>query len=372
MMVVVCQKCRCSNQFGTLFCRNCGEKLKIVDQNHPDFKASVAIKKVLFKIINLVVVFGFIAFVGALFVPFGLPPEKVLSGEDIKKAKEDCDAIDSALASGRGSVVFTFNPERASWGMNYLLDEKRPMPPVPAVRSNFGSSSRVSGASVSAQSARSSASPAISRSPLQSRSSGPMKLSSEGGALQSRSSGPMKLSSEGGALKSRSSGAGKLSEIPAPQPQPAEAAPAPTQAEQAVEATPEAGVWKGHSGPQTHKAEAAAPADSIFTSKYEVGINKNMEVSVILAGKMLYYLPYRLELVGELKDSEPDKDGNTKPSFTLKKTKFGHITFPSFLKNQGIELFKLMASDKKIKAYGDRIKAINVESEDAIQVTVQR
>lgn len=196
-----------------------------------------------------------------------------------------------------------------------------------------------------------------------------MKLT-DGNSLQSRSSGPIKLT-DGGSLQSRSSGPMKLTSIPAPQPKAAEPAPAPA-AEQAVEATPEAGVWKGHSGPQTRKAEAAAPADPIFTSKYEVAINKNLEVSVILAGKMLYYLPYRLELVGELKDSEPDKDGNTKPSFTLKKTKFGHVTFPSFLKNQGIELFKLMASDKKIKAYGDRIKAINVESEDAIQVTVQR
>ena len=370
MMVVVCQKCRCSNQFGTLFCRNCGEKLKIVDQNHPDFKATVAIKKIFFKIINLAIVLGFIAFVAALFVPFGLPPEKVASGEDIKKAQVDCDAIDAALASGKGSVVFSFSPERASWGMNYLLDEKRPMPPVPAVRTSSSSGSRASRASVSAPPARGvSASPAISHTPLQSRSSGPMKLT-DGNSLQSRSSGPIKLT-DGGSLQSRSSGPMKLTSIPAPQPKAAEPAPAPA-AEQAVEATPEAGVWKGHSGPQTRKAEAAAPADPIFTSKYEVAINKNLEVSVILAGKMLYYLPYRLELVGELKDSEPDKDGNTKPPFTLKKTKFGHVTFPSFLKNQGIELFKLMASDKKIKAYGDRIKAINVESEDAIQVTVQR
>jgi hypothetical protein len=87
---------------------------------------------------------------------------------------------------------------------------------------------------------------------------------------------------------------------------------------------------------------------------------------------MLYWIPYRMELAGELKDSEPDKAGNTKPSFTLKAAKFGHITFPSFLKNQGTELFKLLVSSKKIKAYSDRIDAINVESEDAIKVTVSR
>ena len=56
MMMVVCQKCRCSNQFGTLFCRNCGEKLKIVDQNHPDFSTGKTIKKIIVKIINLAIV----------------------------------------------------------------------------------------------------------------------------------------------------------------------------------------------------------------------------------------------------------------------------------------------------------------------------
>jgi hypothetical protein len=344
MMVVVCQKCRCSNQFGTLFCRNCGEKLKIVDQNHPDFSTGKTIKKIIVRIINLVIVLGLLGLLGALFIPLGLPVEKEITADDIKKAKEDCEAIDSALKTGKGSVIFKFTPERASWGLNYLLDEKRPMPPVPAAASSSGYAR--SSAAVSAP-----PSAVATNAPLQSRSSGPIKFGSGG------------LSSGGRATT--------LSAITPPPPPPPPQASQP-QAVQAVEATSEAGVWKGHTNPGTRKSESNIKEDPILTSKYAVEITKARDTSVILSGKMLYYIPYRLELIGELKDSAPDKDGNTSPDFELKSARFGHVTLPSFLKKQGLELFKLMTSDKKIKAYAGRIKAIKVESEDEIQVTVTR
>lgn len=346
MMVVVCQKCRCSNQFGTLFCRNCGEKLKIVDQNHPDFSTGKAVKKIIIRIINLSIILSLIGLVGALFIPFGLPVEKEITAADIKKAKEDCEAIDAALKTGKGSVVFSFTPERASWGLNYLLDEKRPMPPAPSASSSSGSSY-----------ARPSVSAPPSSAPLQPSGSGPIKFGS--GGLQSSSSRATTLSA--------------IAPPPRTSPPPSAAAPqAQPEAVQAVEAVPEAGVWKGHSSPGTKQSATLAKADPILTSKYTVGINKDRDASVILSGKMLYYLPYRLELIGELKNSEPDKNGETRPEFELKSVKFGHVTLPSFLKQQGVELFKLMTSDKKIKAYAGRIKAVKVESEDEIQVTVTR
>jgi len=342
MMVVVCQKCRCSNQFGTLFCRNCGEKLKIVDQNHPDFSTGKAVKKIIVRIINLAIILSLIGLVGALFIPFGLPVEKEITADDIKKAKEDCEAIDAALKTGKGSVVFAFTPERASWGLNYLLDEKRPMPPAPTAASSSSGSSY--------------ARPSVSAPPSSTQ-------------LQPSGSGPIKFGS--GGLQSGGSRATTLSAIkPPPQTPPPQASQ--PEAVQAVEAVPEAGVWKGHSSPGTKQSAPLAKADPILTSKYTVGINKNRDASVILSGKMLYYLPYRLELIGELKDSEPDKNGETRPEFELKSVKFGHVTLPSFLKQQGVELFKLMTSDKKIKAYAGRIKAVKVESEDEIQVTVIR
>ncbi len=348
MMVVVCQKCRCSNQFGTLFCRNCGEKLKIVDQNHPDFSTGKTIKKIIVKIINLAIVLSLIGLVVALFVPFGLPVEKEISAEDIKKAKEDCEAIDTALKTGKGSVVFSFTPERASWGLNYLLDEKRPMPPVPTAATNQSSGSSFTRAAVSAP-----------------PSSAPVSQSTGGGQIKFGAGG----------LQSHSARASTISAItPPPQssPPPSAAPQAQPEAVQAVEAAPEAGVWKGHTNPGTKQSAPLAKADPILTSKYTVDINKNRDASVILSGKMLYYLPYRLELIGELKDSEPDKNGETRPEFELKSVKFGHVTLPSFLKNQGVELFKTLTSDKKIKAYAGRIKAVKVQSEDEIQVTVIR
>ena len=346
MMVVVCQKCRCSNQFGTLFCRNCGEKLKIVDQNHPDFSTGKTIKKIVIKIINLAIVLSLIGLVGALFIPFGLPVEKEISAEDIKKAKEDCEAIDTALKTGKGSVVFSFTPERASWGLNYLLDEKRPMPPVPTAAASQSSGSSFTRAAVSAP-----------------PSSAPISQSTGGG--------PIKFGA--GGLQSHSGRASTISSItPPPQSSPPPSAAPQPEAVQAVEAVPEAGVWKGHTNPGIKQSAPLAKADPILTSKYTVDINKDRNASVILSGKMLYYLPYRLELTGELKDSEPDKNGETRPEFELKSVKFGHVTLPSFLKNQGVELFKTLTSDKKIKAYAGRIKAVKVQSEDEIQVTVIR
>jgi len=342
MMMVVCQKCRCSNQFGTLFCRNCGEKLKIVDQNHPDFSTGKAIKKIFVRIINLAIILSLIGLVGALFIPFGLPVEKEVTAEDIKKSKEDCEAIDSALRTGKGSIVFTFTPERASWGINYMLDEKRPMPPMP-----------------SAAGAPGAARPSVSAPPTGITTSAPM---------QTRSSGPIKLTSGSGF----SSGSHASLPVAAPPPPPPPQA-SQSEAAQAVEATPEAGVWKGHTNPGTIKSGTPViKQEPIFTSKYAVDINKDRDACVILSGKMMYYIPYRLELIGELKDSEPDKNGDTKPEFELKAVKFGHVPLPSFLKNQGLELFKLMTSDKKLKAYAGRIKSIKVEAEDAIQITVNR
>jgi hypothetical protein len=360
-MMVVCQKCRSSNQFGTLFCRNCGEKLKIVDQNHPDFNTGRAIKKIIARIINWAVILSLIGLVGALFVPFGLPSEKEVTAEDIKKAKEDCEAIDSALRTGKGSVIFNFTPERASWGLNYLLDEKRPMPPMPPV----ASSSNYASPSVSTP-----PSGITPRAPLQSRSKGPMKLSSGSDA---KISGPGKFgnvtfvtTSDPNTVKISASERNALMS-----PFMSSQTSQPKMA-QTLEATPEAGVWKGHTTPTARKSEAPVKEEPMFTAKYAVEINKNCDASVILSGKMLYYIPYRLELIGELKDSEPDKNGDTRPEFELKSTKFGHVTLPPFLKKQGLELFKLMMTDQKIKAYAGRIKAIKVESEDAIQVTVSR
>jgi hypothetical protein len=133
-----------------------------------------------------------------------------------------------------------------------------------------------------------------------------------------------------------------------------------------------AGAPRPATTPHTATVKLVKAEEPMFTSKYSVAISPDLEVSIILSGKMLYYIPYRLELVGELKDSESDKNGNTRPEFELKSTKFGHVTLPSFLKKQGIELFKLMTSDKKIKTYVKQIKSIKVKSEDAIQVTVSR
>ena len=322
--------------------------MKIVDQNHPDFSTGKTIKKIIVKIINLAIVLSLIGLVVALFVPFGLPVEKEISAEDIKKAKEDCEAIDTALKTGKGSVVFSFTPERASWGLNYLLDEKRPMPPVPTAATNQSSGSSFTRAAVSAP-----------------PSSAPVSQSTGGGQIKFGAGG----------LQSHSARASTISAItPPPQssPPPSAAPQAQPEAVQAVEAAPEAGVWKGHTNPGAKQSAPLAKADPILTSKYTVDINKNRDASVILSGKMLYYLPYRLELIGELKDSEPDKNGETRPEFELKSVKFGHVTLPSFLKNQGVELFKTLTSDKKIKAYAGRIKAVKVQSEDEIQVTVIR
>jgi hypothetical protein len=128
MRQVVCHKCRCPNQFGAVFCRNCGEKLKVQDLEHPDRFNFKGIKKIIIRLVKFCIGIAVVLLIAALFVPWGLPEYPTLTDEkEIQATKKKCHQIDRIIAKGKGGVLFNFTPQQATYAANYLVSDRPPV-----------------------------------------------------------------------------------------------------------------------------------------------------------------------------------------------------------------------------------------------------
>ncbi|MDD5728153.1 MAG: zinc ribbon domain-containing protein [Victivallales bacterium] len=122
-----CQKCGCSNKLGTIFCRNCGTKLKFN-------KLMVSPKgqrrmKTFTRALKAVIVIAVLAFLGAVFCPYGFPEVPKITNEDEKSAIiATCTEIDRMLArENGGKLTFEFTAAEATFAANYLaVEHKKP------------------------------------------------------------------------------------------------------------------------------------------------------------------------------------------------------------------------------------------------------
>jgi uncharacterized protein YpmS len=320
-MLVVCNKCRCSNQFGAIFCRNCGEKLAILDMTHPDYNKTKVLWKILGRILNVALIVAAIALVVALFLPVS-NPEYNLDDKAISELKLSCDALDIAYAKNEEKIL-KLSPAEATFAANFMLDEQRvpPTPPPPPGQQNKQSQSFKKQAATASIGANNTFT-----------------------QKQGASLGPKQTMS-----------------LPPPV-----AAPPPA-------ATPAAPVSSSDQGkpflPKKH-AEKEIPAEPNFTAAYLVEVKNGSDLCISIYGKMLRYLPYKLELNGVFKYIEPQEKTPGKLSFELKSAKFGHLPLPSFLRTQVPDLVSFMVSDKKLRYYTDKISAINIDNDGNIQVSV--
>jgi hypothetical protein len=80
-MEIRCENCGCPNQFGTVFCRNCGKKLKVQDLSAMSRKSS-APKKVFKRIFQVIITILVLGTLCGLFLPVGFKKMPVYNGED--------------------------------------------------------------------------------------------------------------------------------------------------------------------------------------------------------------------------------------------------------------------------------------------------
>lgn len=127
MQQIVCHKCRCPNKFGTVFCRNCGTKLKVQDSQHPDRAGVLKIKKAIARLFKLAVILTVVTFLAGLFLPFGMTKYPAVAEDgETARVRKICEDIDKSIArDGRGMIV-AFSLAELTYAVNHLLDPERP------------------------------------------------------------------------------------------------------------------------------------------------------------------------------------------------------------------------------------------------------
>jgi hypothetical protein len=115
MQQVVCTKCRCSNQFGTIFCRNCGKKLPELDMNHPDRKIQNGMKDIFKRLMKLILVLAILALIGAIVLPIGFKADPGLRKSELEIADKTYELMKKRIADGDGFNNFVMTPPEAGY-----------------------------------------------------------------------------------------------------------------------------------------------------------------------------------------------------------------------------------------------------------------
>lgn len=115
MQQVVCTKCRCSNQFGTIFCRNCGKKLPELDRNHPDRQLQNGMKDIFKRLMKLVGILVLLALIGAVVLPVGFKKAPELQESNIETTENNYELMAKRIAEGEGAREFIMTPEEAGY-----------------------------------------------------------------------------------------------------------------------------------------------------------------------------------------------------------------------------------------------------------------
>lgn len=118
-----CQKCGFSNKLGTIYCRNCGAKLKF-DKRMLGTEKGGHVKKVISRVIKALVVIVLLVVAGLAFSPWGFPePQTVSDPEEIKAIVTTCEEIDMQISKDQGKGDFEFTAPELTYAINYLAVE---------------------------------------------------------------------------------------------------------------------------------------------------------------------------------------------------------------------------------------------------------
>jgi len=136
-----CQKCGCSNKLGTIYCRNCGTKLKF-DKKMLDTHKSHAVKKILKRAFKALAIIAVLAIIGAAFCPWGFPEVPIIiDKEEISAVITTCNEMDESLTKVMSKANYEFTPAELTLAANYLTLEHEIKKKGSQAAMNFGSGS---------------------------------------------------------------------------------------------------------------------------------------------------------------------------------------------------------------------------------------
>jgi len=120
---VDCQKCGCSNRLGTVFCKNCGTKLKF-SKALLDTQKGKKVKKTIKRAVKAVIVLIIIVVIAMAFCPWGFPEvKKVTDKDEITAILGTCKEIDDTLAKADSKANYEFTAPEATFAANFLTLE---------------------------------------------------------------------------------------------------------------------------------------------------------------------------------------------------------------------------------------------------------
>jgi hypothetical protein len=309
MQDIDCQKCGCSNRLGTVFCKNCGTKLKFSKQLL-DTQKGKKVKKTVKRAVKAVIILAIIVVIGMAFCPWGFPEvKKVTDKEEITAIIGTCQEIDDALAKESSKASYEFTAPEATFAANYLSLEhekktKTASAPMTFDSKGLGSTGKMGGASMT----------------------GPGSLKSAGGD---------------------------------------DAPPAPKYTDPEMERRRAWMKRKQEARKNAGKPELSPNFDFIIT------IKDDKTLCIVLKEVWLKIIPARLEVCIVPNLIVNAKERTQVLEYNISSARFGHLPVPLYFKDYILDLFEemLMQEREWAKRYFKRIKNVEIANQ-YIKVTV--
>ncbi|MDD5698096.1 MAG: zinc ribbon domain-containing protein [Victivallaceae bacterium] len=125
-----CHKCGYSNRLGTLYCRNCGVKLKF-DKNLVVHK-NKRVRKVIWRAVKSIVFITAVTILALAFFPFGFPETPKLTDEkEIAELLGKCSEVDVLPEVQFCRIVLELTPAEATFIANYFSREHKKLKGAP-------------------------------------------------------------------------------------------------------------------------------------------------------------------------------------------------------------------------------------------------
>lgn len=309
---VDCQKCGCSNKLGTVFCRNCGTKLKF-DKALLESTKGKQTKKTAKRAANAFIAVVILAFLGAAFCPWGFSElQKITDSEEKQAVINTCIEIDKMLTKKYGGkLTFDFTPSEATMAANYLAAEHEKPKVKASAAMGFGSSSELGGTT---------------------------KLS--GSSSQLGGTGKMEFEKKD------------------------TAPPKKTYEQKEAERVQKWRKSKQEAAKEAKKTKLSPDFDFI------INIKDDKTLSIVLKDKWIKYIPARLEVCVVPKLETNEKEKKQKLVFKISSARFGYLPIPLYFKEHILTLLEemMMQERKWAKQYLKSIQNVEIV-DDKIKVT---
>ena len=308
-----CQKCGFSNKLGTIYCRNCGTKLKF-DAGKLDVGKNRRARKLIYRIINALIVIVILVAVAAAFWPWGFPEQqKITDTEEIKATITTCKEIDGVLTKSQGKADYEFSAPELTYAINYLAIEHERETQKRSKKLTFGSGG-----------------------------------SSLGG-----------VSDLGGA---------NLGSKPSMQLKP-KANAAPPQPEFVDQENARRQAWRKRK--LEDRKNAGKRTDRSPHFDFTVTIKDQKTLGIIVKEKWLKYVPCRIELHIEPELTAAKEGEEPKLNFKITKAYLGHLPLPLQLKEYIIQMFEevVMQEREWSKQYLKTLRNVQI-NDDLIKITI--